>query len=137
MRTKELLNKIEEKAIVNPTINFYSDADIYKSVNQNEVKYPILCMALQNMTVRENFITYTFQLYAAERLTNGNENRSYAIAELFDICEDFVHEVEEIDGVLNVDYDRQWNVGDMQTMDLTICIYGQLNINIPNPYTVC
>lgn len=137
MKAYQILKTVRDVANATPAINFFHNGDIYQAVNRNEVKYPILCMSLQSMTVRENYTTFTFQLYAAERLTNGEENREYAIAELMDLAEDYVHSLKNTDGILDVEFDRQYNNSTYQTMDMNVCIYGTIDIDVENEYMVC
>lgn len=137
MKNYQVLKLLKDVANATPSINFYFDRDIYQAVNQNEVKYPVLCMALQSVTVRENYKTLTFQLFAAERLTNGEENRPYAVAELFDIAEEYLHNVGKEDGIVEIEYDRQFNLAEYQTIDIVACIYGTVEIDVENDYQVC
>ena len=118
MKTYQVLKTVKDTAEATPTVNYFYDRDIYQAVNQNEIRYPVLCMALQSITVRENYKTCTFQLYVAERLLNGEENRPYAVAECMDIAEEYLHNLQNADGILNVEYDRQYNVSEYQTMDM-------------------
>lgn len=137
MTTYQTLQTVKDAAEETPSVNRYSDRDIYQTINKNDVNYPVLCMALQSMTVRENYITYTFQLYAAERLTNGEENRPYALAHLMDMAEEYIHTLSNKEGIVEVEFDRQYNQAEFQTMDFCICIYGIINVNVENTYFVC
>lgn len=137
MKTIDLLKTLKETALNLDNINCYSDLDIYETINQNEIKYPVVCMALQYMTVKENFVSYTFQFYAAERLDNGENNRPFAVAQLFDTAENYVAKLKQQDGIIDVELERQYNNSDFQTMDCVVCVYGQLTIDVEKEFSNC
>lgn len=137
MKTIELLGVLREKALQTDGVNMYYNADIYKAVDGNDIKYPVICMALQNMTVKENYVSYMFQFYAAERLDNGENNRPFAVAQLFDIAEKYVAKLKQSTRILDVELDRQYNQSNFQTMDVVCCIYGTLTIDVESEFSTC
>lgn len=137
MKTYQILETVKNVANATQGVNSFSNRDIYNAINTNEVKYPIICMALESVTVRENYKTCTFQFYAAERLQNGEENRQYAMAELIDIAELYMHNLSITEGIVDVEFDRQYNIATYTTMDECVCIYSSVNIDIQNDYSVC
>lgn len=137
MKTIDLLKTLEKTALNTDGVEHYSNVDIYDTINQNEIKYPVVCMALQYMTVKENFVSYTFQFYAAERLDNGENNRPFALAQLFDTAENYVAKLKQADGIIDVELDRQYNNSEYQTMDCVVCIYGVLTIDVEKEFSSC
>lgn len=137
MKTYELLKTVKQVAEATDGVGVFSHRDIYETINNNDVKYPVLCMALQSMTVRENYKECTFQLYAAERLTNAEDNRQFATAQLMDIAEVYIHNLKQTDGIADVSYDRQYNVAAYQTMDKCVCIYATIDVIVESDYYVC
>ena len=137
MKTIELLEVLREKALQTDGVNMYYNEDIYKAVDGNDIKYPVICMALQNMTVKENYVSYMFQFYGAERLENDEKNKSFALAQLFDIAEMYVAKLKQSTGILDVELDRQYNQSNFQTMDVVCCIYGTLTIDVKSEFSTC
>lgn len=137
MNTTQLLQTIEQAANDTTGINQFSHLDIYETINTNEIKYAVVCMVLQSMTVKENYVSYTFQFYAADRLNNAENNRNLIIAQLFDIAENYVANLRNADGVLDVEFDRQYNNSEYRTMDVVSCIYGTLTIDVESNFNAC
>lgn len=137
MTTIQLLQTIENTANQTQGINQFSHLDIYRTIDTNEIKYTVVCMVLQSMTVKENFVSYTFQFYAADRLNNAETNRNLIVANLFDIAENYVANLRNADGVLNIEYDRQYNNSEYRTMDVVSCIYGTLTIDVESEFNAC
>lgn len=138
MRLFELQAIMKECALNVPMVKQYSDLDIYMTCNTGEVQYPILCAAIQYMTVKEQYISYTFQVYLADRLINDDKNRNDVIASEFDRAEEWVKLLKASDGILDVEYDRQWNTGQLpQLMDVCQCVYGQVTIEVRKEYDEC
>lgn len=83
MNLTELSNRMtaafEQVAYVNSVLT----GDVYERWNNKEVKYVSVCYAIESSDADENITTYSFILYAADRLLEDGSNN----VQSFDICQ--------------------------------------------------
>lgn len=75
MNLKSVIEKIKEKASNIPNIGFISTSDIY-DLNNSDINYPafVLTQNTHNLNLIEGFMTYSFNLFYVDRLTESKDN---------------------------------------------------------------
>lgn len=137
MTVIELSTIIEEAFSSLPQINQVSYGDAYNVLNNSQVKYPIVCYAPMTMERGENLVTWTFRIYAAERLTDSKKNTVYNYAELVPLLETGLTKVRNNPNIVEVEYPIRYNFANQKFMDVDTVVYADVRIVVLNDVPLC
>lgn len=137
MTVIELSSIIEDSFNALPQIKQVTFGDAYNVLNNTQVKYPIVSYAPLYMERDENLVTWTFRVYAAERLTDSQNNTMFNYSELISILEKGLTNVRNHDGIVNLDYPIRYNLANQKFMDVNTVVYADVDIVVLNDVSLC
>ena len=114
-----------------------SFGDAYLVLDNLQVKYPIVCFAPMAMEREENLVTWTFRIYAAERLQDGQFNTLYNYAELVQVLETGLTAVRNHDGIVDLEYPVRYQLANQKFNDVNTVVYADVDIVTLNNTPLC
>lgn len=120
-----------------PQVEQVTFGDAYQVLDNSQVKYPIVSYAPTAMLREENFVTWTFRIYAAERLTDSKKNTLFNYAELVSILEKGLTNVKNSEGIVDLEYPIRYSLANQKFMDVNTVVYADVNIMLLNDTPLC
>lgn len=137
MTVIELSDIIESTFSSMQKVNQVAFGDAYQVFNTTQVKYPIISYAPINMERTENFVVWTFRLYAAERLTDSKKNTLFNYAELVQLLESGMATINNHPDIVEVRYPIRYNLANQKFMDVNTVVYADVEIVTLNNTPLC
>lgn len=137
MTLVEIINEIKRIADKQPNINYVGEGDIYSLNSLPNIDYSVFFITQNAHNQTENTITYNFNLYYVDRLTENQDNtldiQSAGILMLGNIINTINELIDEVELV----YDIQFQPFTHKFADDCAGVYATCSFEVSNNLGVC
>ena len=138
MTLKKLTDIILNAASTEKNINYVGEGDVYSMNSTPDIDYSVFWLTLNNASVNENSITYSYTFFYIDRLSNEDDDRNK-----LKIQSDGIQHITNIVNKLNftedvdINYPLQFTAFKQRFADECAGVFCTVNVLVDNNLGIC
>ena len=137
MTLVEIVNEIKKIADAQPNINYVGEGDIYSLNSLPNIDYSVFFITQNAHNQGENTITYNFNLYYVDRLTENQDNTLDIQSAGILLLGNIINTINELVDEVELIYDIQYQPFTHKFADDCAGVYATCSIEVSNNLGIC